>query len=302
MLSGVMLIGMSMAACCAPAGAPAPESKKPNAEADERPGASIKPLTKEQQEKLLEERLDVGIGRSFGQYAKGFLVMSRLKLPYGVALMASSQEIAGTELQQVFPKFYKPTLREFLDVIALETSSKWKYDPTGKYFRSDVPRGPVDDLAMFEFTCTKREKPYHVTVPKGWKSMDKGHWTMYIPPSFPVGMDIYELGSYSSDDKTQEKELFERVRTEVALEWAKLAKDRVDRNELKPARVGPYDALYFETMMPLRTGVTMRWRHWVFMVESKCYCVVSTILPQLEDEIFPDVEAMVKSFRIKGQE
>ena len=69
--------------------------------------------------------------------------------------------------------------------------------------------------------------------------------------------------------------------------------------KVKPTKVGPYDALYFETLMTIRDGSTIRWRQWVFMVDNRCYFVVSTILPQLESQILPDVRAMVASFRIK---
>ncbi|MFH1022858.1 MAG: hypothetical protein V1809_05675 [Planctomycetota bacterium] len=274
---------------------------KPAPKADSHPPVLVKPLAKEQQDKLLQGRLDGGMENSFRQFSNMFLVMSRMKLAYGVGLMTSSPEIANTELHTVFPEFYKPTLREFLDMIALQTSSTWKYDPTSKYFESDVESKPVEDLAMFEFTKTKREKPFQVTLPKGWKANDKGNWMMFVPPIFPLGMDIHELGSYSSDDKIKEKELLKRVPIEVSLEWAKRTKDKVDPKELKSAKVGPYDALYFETMMPFLDESTVRWRQWVFMVDNKCYFLVSTIYPKYEERIFPDVQKMVESFQIKSR-
>jgi hypothetical protein len=283
----------------APAGAQESEKAKPGADGGKSQKAFIKPLTKEQQDKLLKERLEGGMGDSFNQFSNMFLAMSRIKLSCGVGLMTPSKKIAKSELHAVFPEFYKPTLKELLDSIALQTSSKWQYDPTSKYFESDVEEGPVEGIAIFEFTKDKREKPFQVTLPKGWKSADKGNWVMYTPPMFPLGMDIHEFGSYSSDDKTKEKELLKKIPIEVSMEWAKRAKDEVDPKELKPAKVGPYDALFFETMMPLRDGPTFHWRQWVFMVDDKCYFVISTILPQLDDKIFPDVEAMVKSFQIK---
>ena len=199
----------------------------------------------------------------------------------------------------MFPAFYKPTLRELLDVLALETSSDWKYDPTSKYFRSDAETGPVEGLAVFEFTKTTRKKPFAVALAKGWKATDKGNWLMLVPPMFPLGIDIHELGSYSSDDKAKEKGLLAKVPIEVSLEWARRAQDKVDPNELKPAKVGAYDALYFETMMLMRDGSTIHWRQWVFMAGNRCYFVISTIVPQLDDRIFPDVKAMVASFKIK---
>src|SRR4051812_36669023 len=142
----------------------AAEKAKPPAETGGRQPASIKPLTQEQQDNLLKVRLDGGMGNSFRQFANKFLVMSRINLPCGVGLMTPSREIADKELQPVFPEFYRPTLREFLDVIALQTSSQWKYDPTSKYFHSEVESGPVEGLAIFEFTKAAREKPFHVTL------------------------------------------------------------------------------------------------------------------------------------------
>jgi hypothetical protein len=298
LFSGIVLVAISLIGCFpASAYSQDAEKAKPKAETSRQP-VRIKPLTKERQDHLLKERLDGGMGNSFRQFSNKFLVMSRINLSYGVGLMTPSQEIADTELQSVFPGFYRPTLREYLDAIALQTKSRWKYDSTSKYFHSEVESGPVEDLAIFEFTKTDREKPFQVTLPKGWRSIDKGNWMMYVPPIFPVGMDIYELGAYSSDDKT-EKDLLKRVPYEVSLEWAKRAKDKVYPKEINSAKVGPYDALYFETMMPLRDGLTVRWRQWVFMVDNKCYCAISTIYPQYEERIFPDVQSMLASFATK---
>ena len=147
--------------------------------------------------------------------------MSRINLPYGIGLITSSKEISNAELHPVFPESYKPTLREFLDAIALQTSLEWKYDPTSKYFKSEVESGPVEGLAIFEFTKTKREQPFEVALPEGWKAVDKGSWVMYVPPVFPLGMDIHQLGSYSSDDKSKEAELLKNVPHDVMLDWAK---------------------------------------------------------------------------------
>src|SRR5207237_3081135 len=171
----------------------------------------------------------------------------------------------------------------FFDAIALQTFSEWKYDPTDKYVKTEI-KHPVEGLAkIFEFTRTQGKKPFEVTLAEEWKSIDKGNWLMLVPPSFPVGMDIYELGTYSSDDKATEKELFKKVRTEVAFEWAQRVAEDVDRTHLKPAKVGPYDALFFEAMVPSQLKKELRWRQWVFMVDNKCYFVVSTILPEMED-------------------
>lgn len=260
----------------------------------------IKPLNAEQQKKLLATRLKGGMESSFGQFANMFLVLSRIQLGQGIALMTSDREISQTELQSPFPDFYQPTLAEFLDAIALQTHSQWKYDPSDKYFKSEVKHDtPVEGLAIFEFTKTERKKPFDVTLAKGWKRLDKGNWLMLVPPTFPVGLDIYEMGTYSTDDKAKQADLLKKVQREVSLEWARRVSKDAAPEKLKTTKVGLYDALFFEAMIPSQLNKEIRWRQWVFMVDSKCYFVVSTILPELEEQIFPDVEKMLASFKVK---
>lgn len=279
-----------------------PEAPRPEPDEDKNASSTIKPLTAEQQQQLLDARLGGGMGHSFRQFANMFLVSSRVHFGTGVGLMTSHKEIAELPLQSPFPASYRPTLREFLDAIALQTFSEWKYDPSSKYFKSEVDsEGPVQDLAIFEFTKTKREKPFAVTLADGWKTVDKGNWVMHVPPSFPVGMDIYEMGTYSSEEKTTEQDFANKIRSAVALEWAQRVNEKAKLEDLKPAKVGTFDALFYESMIPSQLDKEIRWRQWVFMVDNKCYFIVSTILPEFEDKIFPDVQKMVASFRVKAE-
>jgi hypothetical protein len=269
---------------------------------DKSGSATIKPLTAAQQEKLLAQRVNGRMADSFNQNTNMFLAMSRIDVQYGVGLMTSSKEIAGLPLQSPFPQSYRPTLREFLDAIALQTRSDWKYDPSSKYLESHVEHDkPVDDLAMFEFTASKRKKPFEITIANGWKSIDKGNWVMFVPPTLPVGLDIYEMGTYSCDDKGKRKELLNKVRHDVALEWAQRVSEAARKEDLKSAKVGSFDALFFEAMVDSQLDKKMRWRHWVFMDDDKCYFVVSTILPEFEGKVFLDVEKMLSTFKVKKQ-
>ncbi len=167
---------------------------------------TITPLDKGRQDKLLAARLHGGMAFTFSQCARMFLVSSRIELPCGVALMTSSGTIAQTKLQPVFPACYQPTLREYLDAIAVQTSSQWTYDPTGKFFENEIENGPAEDLAIFEFTESRRARPFQVVLPQGWKAIDQGNRVTYVSSSFALGIDIHELGSYSTDDGTQENE------------------------------------------------------------------------------------------------
>jgi len=278
---------------------PSAAETTPKADTDDKPHGSIKPLSAEEQEQLLGTRLDGGMGHSFAQFANMFLVSSHIQLGIGVGLMSPSKEIAEIPLQSPFPASYEPTLREFLDAIALQTFSQWEYDPSSKYFKSDIDHEePFEGIAIFEFKKTDREKPFEITLADGWKTIDKGNWVMHVPPSFPVGMDIYEMGTYSSDEPGKEKELADKIRADVALEWAQRVNPAAMPEDLKPAKVGTFDALYYESMIPSQLNREIKWRQWVFMSDNKCYFIVSTILPEYEDKIFPDVEKMLASFRI----
>jgi hypothetical protein len=237
---------------------------------------------------------------SFEKFSNMFLVTSQFYLSQRVALVSSSKETAAIPLQSPFPDSYRPTLREFLDAIALQSKSDWKYDPTSKFFHSEFDQTKlVEDLAIFEFTPAKLEKPFEIKLAEGWKSIDKGNWVMYVPPSFPVGLDVYEMGTYSCDDKAKRKELLSSVQRDVALEWALRVSESAKKEDLKPAKVGSFDALFFEAMVDSQLNNKMRWRHWVFMDDGKCYFVVSTILPEFEGKIFPDVEKMLSTFKVK---
>ncbi|QDV18215.1 hypothetical protein Pan153_28720 [Gimesia panareensis] len=262
--------------------------------------ATLKPLTPKQLKELLQQRVKGSIGYSFRQFANMFLVSSRLQLGTGVGLMTPDQEIAKIPLLSPFPASYRPTLREFLDSIALQTYSKWKYDPSSRYFKSEIDhKGPFEGLAIFEFTKTKREKPFEVKLAKGWKANDEGTWVMYVPPSFRVGMDIYEMGTYSSDKTPTDPKFFEKIRQDVSLEWAQKMNPKATLKDLQIKPVGKFQALYYEAMIPSIFKKDVKWRQWVFMDGNQCYFIVSTILPELEDKIYPDVEQMLKSFKVK---
>ncbi|MCX7008255.1 MAG: hypothetical protein NTY53_13580 [Kiritimatiellaeota bacterium] len=259
----------------------------------------VKPLTAQQQEHLLKERISGGLGYTFHAFANMFLVSSRQQTAFSVGLMSTNSDIVKKELQAIFPQFYKPTLRELLDAIALQTAATWSYEVTGKFVEGDSTNTPpLEGFAIFEFVSAKRAKPFEVTLAKGWKAEDRGHWLTLVPPTFPVGLDIYEIGAYSAVDPAQEKALFKKVPAEVALEWAQRVKKNATRKELKPGKVGPYDAWFFEAMVPTHLGQDAHWRHWVFMVANKCYFIVSTIFPEREAELYPAVEQMLKSFKI----
>lgn len=296
-----VLIGYVVSGCTAGASAQTGvvQTKEPGKAGDLKP-VKFAPLTDEQLTKLLARRTDGGAGGlTFRQFANMFLVASRLNLGEGVGLMTESKEIADAELTSTCPGFYRPTLREFLDAIALQTGSQWSHETTGKFIQSDVPSDkPISGMAIFEFKKVARKKPYEVKLAEGWKTVDHGNWVMHVPPTFPVGMDIYELGAFSTDKEDKDK--FRReLPYDVSLDWAQKVNEKAKLDDLKTAKVGEYDAVFYEAMIPTQIGKDIRWRQWVFTADDRCYFVVSTILPDLEDKIFPDVEKMLSSFKLQ---
>lgn len=274
-------------------------SDSPNPTSEPTKTVTVIPLTAERLENLLNTRIKGGMSNSFGQFANRFVVMSLINIGNLVGLVTNSDEIENTELESPFPQSYQPTMREFLDAIALQTHSKWQYDPTGNFIRSQSKNSkPVKDVAVFEFIKAEVQKPYQISLASGWQSVDHGNWVMCKPPTAPVGMDIYELGGYSADDDAKSKELLQRVPTEIALEWAQRVKPEATSAELKKAKVGKYDAVLFEASLKSKAGSEVHWRHWVFMADSHCYLFLSTIFPDKEATLLPDVEAMLKSFRL----
>ncbi|HNB17168.1 MAG TPA: hypothetical protein PLC15_17425 [Candidatus Obscuribacter sp.] len=263
----------------------------------------VKPLTADELEKLLKTRLDGRLSFLFRQFANMFVVKSTIELGKTVALATSSNLIEYAELESVFPVSYKPRLQELLDAIALQTGAKWVYDPTGNFIRSNSRlKKPISDIVVFEFSKVERKKPIQVTLAKGWTATDRGHWIMCVPPTAPVGMDIYELGRYSCDDKVKTQELFMQIPKDVALDWARRVKPDASASELKAAKVGKYDALLFEATVKAKAGGDVHWRHWVFMAGDRCFLVLSTLFPDQEQALLSDVEAMIKSIQVTESE
>lgn len=290
--SALFLLCLSSALAAAQDAKTAPVEKK----------VPLKVLTAEEQTKLLARRLNGSLDHSFGAFANMFMVRSQMDLGVSVGLQSKTTKLVETELQSVFPAFYKPTFRELLDAIALQTFSTWSYRKEDQVVRSTVPDTKEHDpIVIFTFDPIRppaiRAKPFHIDLPKGWKSEDRGHWLAFIPATFPVGMDVHELGTYSAAGRRYEAALFIRVRQETALDWAKRVKPDAKLEDLKPARVGGFDALHFDALVPAQDGKDVRWRHWVFMVDNACYFIVSTIFPEMEEKLFPDVQTMIQSFK-----
>jgi hypothetical protein len=231
-------------------------------------------LNAEQQEKFLARRLPSGvITGTFATFG------SFLYAALDIAIHTNDKEIGETELHSPFPDFYKPTVKELLATIALQTKSSCAYDPQTGYWT---------------FARPAAAKPFSLNLVDKWTADDRGFYVSYRPPTYPIGMDIYYYGSYSSDDPSQQMLMWERVRNSWAISFASRLKRGVEISEMEPASVDGVEALYFQAPTP-RPGVT--WRQWALVKNGHAFVIVST-LPSNDKELLAAVESMVKSFRV----
>lgn len=231
-------------------------------------------LNADQQKKFLARRLPSGvITGTFAAFG------SFLHAALDIAIHTNDKEIGETELHSPFPDFYKPTVKELLATIALQTKSSWVYDSQTDYWT---------------FAKPATAKPFSLNLADKWTSNDRDIYVSYKPPTYPVGMDIYYYGSYSSDDPSQQTATWERIRNSWATGFASRLKRGVSVSEMQPASVDGVEALYFQAPTP-RPGVM--WRQWALVKNGHAFVIVST-LPVDDKKLLADVESMVKSFRV----
>lgn len=163
------------------------DSVRKRSDVNEGPASALQPenlqvqklavLSEDELNQLLGKRINGAMGMTFGQFGNLYLVKSRLEIGVGIGLMTDDRQIVRSELQSPFPETYHPTLREFLDAIALQTFSEWKYDPTDKHFQSDFEiNEPVEGLAIFEFAPAERNKPFTIKLAEDWKTAFTRMW------------------------------------------------------------------------------------------------------------------------------
>ncbi|HEX6188310.1 MAG TPA: hypothetical protein VFZ40_09530 [Pyrinomonadaceae bacterium] len=231
-------------------------------------------LNPEQQRKFLARRLPSGaITGTFAAFG------SFLYAALDIAVHTNDKAIADAELHSPFPDFYKPTTKELLDTIALQTKSSWAYDSQTDYWTFAKPAAA---------------KPFSVTLAGKWTRDDRGFYVSYRPPAYPVGMDIYYYGTYSADDPSQQLAVWERVRNSWAIGFASHLKRGVTISEMQRVSIDGTDAIYFQAPAP-RPGVI--WRQWALVKDGHAFVIVSS-LPTDDRKLLADVESMVKSFRV----
>jgi hypothetical protein len=260
----------------------------------------LKLLSKGELEHLLNQRLNGSLGHTLIPFANMFFVRSKMDLDTSIGLTCDSKDAEQYQLENAFPSTYRPTLRELLDAIAMQTKTHWSYNAKDQVAKSDrADEKEVAGIVNFVFEPAETALGYGMTVPKDWIAYDRTNWIMYVPPIAPVAMDLHISGRLSAQDKAKEAELFSAAPIEAALDSLHRLKHDATSKDLTKTKVGIYDAYFFEADMPNRTGKQLHWRQWHFMVGSQLCYVISTIFDDQNGELYPAVQAMLKTFRIE---
>jgi hypothetical protein len=234
----------------------------------------VKALSQSEQDAFLSKRTSASMLGSFRAFS------SLLYAADSVVIHTESPEIISAQLTSCMPDFYKPTRRELFDAIAVQTQSAWRYD-SGK--------------SCWVFAKHKKPRMYYsIDSAKGWTRNDRGLYVGYHPAIAPVGMDIYIMGSYSSDKPEDANALYKKVRDSFAVMFAKNFKQDTASSDMKEITVNTCQALFFEITTPDK----MIWRQWVIVEAGKAFVIVSAIKSEHDDQIYPDVQKMLGSFTI----
>ena len=224
--------------------------------------------------KFLESRRPAMVLGSFDSMVSLWYAVS------GIPVSCESRQVAETVLWTNFPEFYEPTWTEYFNAIARQTHTHWYYK---------------DERYGFMFVAPPLALPFTVQVADGWRTEHYGHWVKYVPQQAPVGMDIYMLGEYSVDSGEDQEALFNRVRREWALAWAQLLDPDCTLDNMKTVQVAGVDALFFEGQ---HSKTQVLFRQWILVKRGMCFAIFSAVKPELESQVWPDVQKMVRSFDV----
>jgi hypothetical protein len=73
-----------------------------------------------------------------------------------------------------------------------------------------------------------------------------------------------------------------------------LSKDAKE-SEMKKEKIADLDVLFYETR---KNKANCIWRQWSFMKDKQAFVIVSAIDPENDEKLWPQVKAMVDSFKV----
>ena len=185
--------------------------------------AKLVKLNPQELDSLLQKRIKFNTQGIFMNFAGKFAALSALQCDYCLFLTTDSDKIKTTKLVSVYPEFYKPTLQEFLDNVAAQTKATWEHTSDEKKLDSEIKElNLTKDVAAFKLTTTDSTNTYEIDLAPDWKVEDRGMIDSYKPKICPIGLDIYDLGLFSTDDTEDLNKFYQKVKSGVSLQFAEI--------------------------------------------------------------------------------
>lgn len=198
-----------------------------------------------------------------------------------VGIWCESTNAAAVQLRSPYPETYRPTWKEKMEVLARQVGCTWRYNLETGYW-------------MFE---EKKVPPaFKLKVADGWTRRDSGESTVFVPPTAPVGMDVYYMGHYSSDKPSDLPELYTNARKHVSKLFAERFKEDVSDKDFSSEKVCGAEATFFS--VPTPRDPKLKWRQWAFVKNGTCFVVVSVISDENEARLLKDVKGMLSTFEV----
>ena len=196
-----------------------------------------------------------------------------------VGVWSEGTGIDNIRLQNPFSENYSPTWKELMDVLAQQVNCSWHYDHKTGYW---------------VFDRKNINPPFTLKIADGWTQRAEGLRVVFVPPNAPVGMDVYTMGHYSSDNPAKLQEVFTNAIKHVSMRFAKNFKSDVSDADLIPKKVCGESALYFSAPTPRDSK--LKWRQWAFVKNGWCFIIVSVISDENEQQLLNDVNQMMSTF------
>lgn len=184
-------------------------------------------------------------------------------------------------LENPFPESYKPTWKELMDVLARQVDCSWHYN---------------HDTGYWVFEKKPMDLPFTMEIAQGWSRRNEGNMVVFVPPIAPVGMDVYVIGHFSSEDPAKYEKVVADVRRHVSKPFAQRFRPDFTEAEFKLEKVSGETALYFSAPTPRDSKLT--WRQWAFVKKGWCFLIVSVISEENEQRLLRDVKTMLSTFTI----
>jgi hypothetical protein len=232
-----------------------------------------KSLSPAEQQKFLKVRGPGVMMGNFRSYASLLFAVA------DICIGSKDQNVINSILYSWYPdkELYMPTHAELFDMIARQTGSSFSYDAKADFWAFQPPSLPI---------------PFTVQKANGWTEEERPGYVAYIPPTAPVGMDIYMMGKYSGLTPDKERKIIEHG----AALYSKRIDPKSTAKTMKEVTVDGVAALYFSSPAP---SPGMLWRQWAFLKNGELYVIVSAYKEEQKEQIEKDVDSMVATFHAK---